>query len=252
MHIIALNRHWVIYWRWLAVALVAIAILISLTIWQWQRALDKTQFLQKLAHSPAVSAQQLKDLSLARADGLQLLAQAHWLEPLVWLLDNQMRQGRPGYDVIVPMQLDAADYIVLVNLGWVAAPLGRSQLPEIAIPSQFTIQGMLRTHLGGLRLGQNSEDNGRWPMRIQQIDIAELSGHITRSSPSTSVYPGVVYQLQGSPYMSHYRPVVVSPERHRAYALQWGLLALAVVAVALAASLEKNKFFKRESLNADE
>ena len=35
------------------------------------------------------------------------------------------------------------------------------------------------------------------------------------------------------------RPVVLPPARHRAYALQWGLLALAVVAVALAASARR-------------
>ena len=50
---------------------------------------------------------------------------------------------------------------------------------------------------------------------------------------------GLIYQQQASPFHIHYRPVVLPPARHRAYALQWGLLALAVVAVALAASARR-------------
>lgn len=250
MHIIALNRHWVIYWRWLALVLAAVAILVGLAIWQWQRAVYKTQFLQKLGQAVQVNRQQLMAVSLLEADGLQLLEPAHWLSPLVWLLDNQMQQGRPGYDVIVPMQLDTASDIFLVNLGWTAAPLSRALLPSVTIPLRLGIQGMVRTHLGGMRLGKNSEDNGRWPMRIQQIDIAELSAHLSRTAYSGVVYPGVVYQQQNSPFINHYKPVVVSPDRHRAYALQWGLLALAVVVVALASSLENNKSAIKESLNA--
>mgnify|MGYP006199403153 CR=1 FL=1 len=41
---------------------------------------------------------------------------------------------------------------------------------------------------------------------------------------------------QGSPFVPHYKAVVLPPEKHRGYALQWFLLAVAVLGVALAAS----------------
>jgi cytochrome oxidase assembly protein ShyY1 len=120
---------------------------------------------------------------------------------------------------------------MLVNLGWVAAPAGRERLPQVQIPAVIDVHGLLRTQLGGFRLGQNIEDKGRWPMRIQQVYVPALDPYMR-----SALYPGLVYQMESSSFLIHYQPVVISPERHRAYALQWGLLAFAVLVVALAAS----------------
>jgi len=83
-------------------------------------------------------------------------------------------------------------------------------------------------------LGKNTEDKHVWPMRIQQIDQTVLSNYV--KSPMIS---GVIYQQSLSPFFVHYRPVVVSSERHKAYALQWLLLAVAVIVVAVLASAHK-------------
>jgi surfeit locus 1 family protein len=107
-------------------------------------------------------------------------------------------------------------------------------LPTPVIPSQLRVHGLLRTELGGLLLGTNLEDHGHWPMRIQRADPAQLAVWL-----AVPLAPGLIYQQQASPFHIHYRPVVLPPARHRAYALQWGLLALAVVAVALAASARR-------------
>ena len=236
MQIIAFNRCWVIHWRWVVVVLIAFAILMGLAVWQLQRAASKTQILQRIAElgqAGSVTAQHIHGLSSEAADGLNVTAEARWLSPSVWLLDNQIVKGRIGYNVIVPMQLQTAD-VVLVNLGWVAAPAKREELPQVDVPASLQIDGILRTRIGGIRLGQNFEDNGRWPMRIQQIDFEALSASLKQP-----LYPGIIYQLQNSPYLVHYQSVVMPPERHRAYALQWFLLALAVLVVGLAASAKK-------------
>ncbi len=237
MQIIAFNRCWVIHLRWLIITLIAASILFGLSAWQLKRAAGKAQLLQHLAQiqqDGPVTAQAIHSLLPEVADGLNVTAQAHWLAPAVWLVDNQIVKGQVGYDVLVPMQLDATADVILVNLGWLAAPGTRGQLPSVNVPANFNIQGMLRTHFGGIRLGQNFEDNGQWPMRIQQLDLETLGSYLKRP-----LYAGVIYQLQNSPYVVHYQTVVMPPERHRAYALQWFLLALAVLIVALAASAKK-------------
>lgn len=237
MHIIALNRCWVIRWRWLVATLLAVAFLISLALWQLQRANYKTELLDRLARLQtmgALNALQLQGLAIAEADGVHIVTQAHWHTPNVWLLDNQMLQGRIGYDVIVPMQLEATGDLVLINLGWVDAPVDRTQLPALNIPEHLTIRGILRTHLGGFQIGNNTESNAHWPMRIQRVDPAEFSVQLQQP-----LYRGIIYQLQNTPYRVHYRPVVMPPERHRAYALQWSLLAAAVIIVAVSASLKR-------------
>ena len=180
----------------------------------------------------------------AVVDGVQLDFAARWIAPMVWLVDNRIVDRQPGYDVVIAVEdladvraagsSGAAPRAALVNLGWIAAEGGRDALPVPAIPAQLRVQGIFRTDVTGLLLGANVEDHGHWPMRIQQPDPAQLAPWL-----AVPLAPGLIQQQQGSPFHIHYRPVVLPPERHRGYALQWGLIALAVIGVALAASARR-------------
>jgi surfeit locus 1 family protein len=227
--IFALNR------VWLLLTLTAFAILINLSWWQLNRAADKTAQLQRLAALQAAGALQPSQLTLLTAtdiDAAPLQGRGRWVAPYIWLLDNQIVRGRVGYDVIVPVQAAGLAQPLLVNLGWLAAPERRDMLPQVDIAAEFDLDGLLRTKVDGLMLlGQNAEDSGQWPMRIQQVDYAQLS-----AQSALQLYPALLYQQHDSAFVAHYRPVVLSPEKHRGYALQWFLLGIAVLGVALAAS----------------
>ncbi|MEO3677787.1 SURF1 family protein [Rheinheimera sp. FR7-31] len=220
---------------WLCLTLTAFAILINLSWWQLSRASEKTEQLQRLAalHSQgALTPGQLATLESTDIDGAPLRGEARWLAPYIWLLDNQIVEGQVGYDVIVPVQTGGLNQLLLVNLGWVAGGRDRGQLPLIEVPKYIQLDGLLRTEVSGLMLlGQNAEETGSWPMRIQQVDYDELA----RIS-GLNLLPVLLYQQQSSAFISHYQPVVLPPEKHRGYALQWFLLAVAVVGVALAAA----------------
>ena len=219
-----LSRHWL-----LAVfTLVAFALLIKLSYWQWQRAEQKQTQLDQLHSAQQQGPVQWRDLASIPAeqqDGLMLQGKAVWLKPAVWLLDNQLIQGKAGYDVVIPVLVSNQGPAVLVNLGWVVAPQSRDQLPELSIPESFELKALLRTELKGFRLGQNLEDTGLWPQRMQQVEPAELAKVLGQE-----LAPVLLYQQQ-SPYLYHYKAVVMPPEKHRAYALQWLLLAVAVVVI---------------------
>ena len=106
MTIIAFNHYWVIRWHWLLVNLLVVGILVGLSLWQWQRAQDKTNTLQRLAQwqaAGAVDAAALNRLPVAQVDGIALRFPVRWLAPAVWLLDNRIVNGRVGYDVVVPV-----------------------------------------------------------------------------------------------------------------------------------------------------
>jgi cytochrome oxidase assembly protein ShyY1 len=157
---------------------------------------------------------------------------------MVWLVDNKMVNGRIGYDVLIAVEDVSASEessALLVNLGWVAAPLQRDLLPAVNIPAELRVQGIFRTRIMGVLLGTNIENKSVWPMRIQQVDLESLSLYLNRSLIS-----GLTYQEKNSPFLIHYRPVILPPERHKAYALQWFLLAVAVVVIALVASARKH------------
>jgi surfeit locus 1 family protein len=278
MTIIVFKRNWVVHWYWAIINLLVIAILLSLSYWQWQRAAQKQQSLDQLAHWQAQPATSLTELTatesqhrvnLLARDGASVSFTGRWVSPFVWLLDNQLVNGRPGYDVVIPVQelSGAASAIVLVNLGWVVAPSVRTELPEINIPTEIVVQGIYRARTDALLLGKNLEDQGRWPMRLQKIDNQLLAPYL-----SAELLPGLIYQQQRAQqqtvlqqkarpqpvqqqmdhqqiaeqqnakqqtsFLVHYRPVVLPPERHKAYALQWLLLAVAALLVGMACARE--------------
>jgi len=240
MTIIAFNRYWVIRWPWVMINLLVVTLLLGLSLWQWQRAAEKTQTLVRIAgwqQQGAMDLTQLSGIDVNTRDGLQLAFTGRWLAPMVWLVDNQMVNGRIGYDVLIAVE-DVSSrenpVVALLNLGWIAAPLQRDFLPAVNVPAELQVQGIFRTRIKGVLLGTNIENNGVWPMRIQQVDIESLSKHFQQP-----LVNGLIYQGKNSPFIVHYRPVILPPERHKAYALQWFLLAIAVVVIALAASAHK-------------
>jgi surfeit locus 1 family protein len=237
MKLIAFNRYWVLRWYWLLVCTAGFSLLVGLSFWQLQRAHTKELLLERLSRfeqSDALDYEQLVATEIKAVDGLRVDFKAQWVAPIVWLLDNQTYQGQMGYDVVVPAMITGQEKILLVNLGWVAAPPRREQLPRVKVPVHLHIQGVVRTEFGGLLLGQNLENNQRWPMRLQQLDIKTLTPFLQQP-----LFPGLVHQQQNSPFQLHYQAVVLSPERHRAYAVQWALLALVLLVVAVLASGRK-------------
>jgi surfeit locus 1 family protein len=220
---------------WLVLTLTAFMLLINLSWWQLSRAEVKTQQLERLAQlqtNGALHSAQLSQLALQDIDGAPLQGQGRWLAPYIWLLDNQVLNGRVGYDVIVPVLAQGLEQPLLINLGWLAATSSRDTLPQLQIATEMQLDGLLRTQPDGLLLlGQNAEDSGNWPMRIQQVSFDELS-----ALSGLTLYPALLYQQQHGDFVPHYQPVVLPPQKHRGYALQWFLLAVAVLGVALAAS----------------
>jgi cytochrome oxidase assembly protein ShyY1 len=245
MKISAFGHCWVLRWPWVLALVMVAAVPAGLSVWQWQRGEDKLATLARIAQwerEGAVGLARLAQRSAAvNVDGMRLDFTARWIPPMVWLVDNRIVDRQSGYDVVIAVEdadalrvagsSEAAPSAALVNLGWIAAEGGRDALPVPAIPAQVRVQGIFRTDVGGLLLGANVEDHGRWPMRIQQADPVQLAGWL-----AVPLAPGLIHQQQASPFHIHYRPVVLPPERHRGYALQWGLIALAVIGVALAAS----------------
>ena len=102
------------------------------------------------------------------------------------------------------------------------APASRQQLPSPVIPTTLELDGLLRTAPGGVLLGQNIEP-GPYPNRLQSIRVDALS-EILGSPLADAVF----YQRQ-TPFLHHYQPNVMPPEKHRAYAVQWLGLALVML-----------------------
>jgi surfeit locus 1 family protein len=155
------------------------------------------------------------------------------------LLDNQVRDGRPGYHVLTPLRL-ADGTAILVNRGWI--PLGESRqvLPEIAVTTEpVTVDGWLAQPANpGIRLGDAGGADRRWPRVLQYVDYDRLASIL-----EYPLHPAILLMAPDASggYWRDWQPRFgdIGPERHRGYAVQWFALTAALVILYLAVNVRR-------------
>ena len=228
--------------RWIAVVvtLLVFIILARLGFWQLSRAEYKEERLAQIEQY-----QQLNVLDLASVltlseqhdpTGITIEVEGAFATPTSWLLDNKVVKGRTGYDVLLALQVAGSQKAVLVNMGWVGANYAyRDQLPQFTIPDgTVAITGFVKAKdLTAFALSNESVNDQLWPQRTQQIELEKFE-----QQSGLEIHPFVVYAQQQNDFgfTHHYQPVVMPPQKHRAYAMQWFLLALAVLVIFIFAS----------------
>src|SRR5438132_502246 len=164
----------------LAVTAAACAAFVLLGNWQARRAEAKRALgaeLERSLKSPPA------DLSTVIVAGSlihkRVLARGRFVAERTVLLDNKLRRGRPGYEVVTPLALAGSEWHVLVNRGWIAAPTSRETLPDVRTPSgELTVVGIALERLPhALQAGSPSTG----PVR-QNLDIGAFAAE-TRLRP---------------------------------------------------------------------
>jgi len=86
----------------------------------------------------------------------------------------------------------------------------------------------------GIQLMAQNFAEKSWPIRIQQIEIDKFSTLINRP-----LLPFVIMldKDQTIGYEKNWQPIVMPPEKHRAYAFQWFSLASAWLILMICASV---------------
>ncbi|MCV6591157.1 MAG: SURF1 family protein [Marinobacterium sp.] len=208
---------------WLQAVLI-IALLLALGFWQLERHNQKS--LLQLQWQQSDRVRPFGSEGLQRFDRVELNAR---FDPQRWLLlDNRVREGVAGYEVI-GLTLATEQHLatgqqpaLLVSLGWVAAGDDRSQLPEVALPpGQLALSGRLDRPEPGLQLAEDRW-HGRWPWRIQQLDLTAIEAALGQPVSPWLLRPDIEL-LSGQP--SDWQPVVMPAKRHLGYAVQWFALA---------------------------
>ncbi len=144
-----------------------------------------------------------------------------------FFLDNQTVDGRPGLHVLTPF--DLADGTVIVNRGWV--PLqDRQQLPRVDAPAgDVVIRGAVTPPpQPGFRLGDTRWPTMDWPKLVAYLSLDQVSEAIGRPVADQLVLMSP--QTDGG-FRREWRPQVMTPDRHRGYAVQWFALGVAVAVV---------------------
>lgn len=219
----ASSPNWLSTFSLLAVALV-FSILVKLGFWQLERAEDKSILRQQLATNQQIKLTEFPIGNIGEiANQQRISVSGRLLHQYTWLLDNQVKEGRVGYEVLVALALTNKEKLAIVNLGWIVAPQVRSQLPLLTKwPATQLFSGQLHVPVSNPYTLASVETND-WPKRIADIDFSMLEKHIGHE-----VYGAVLRLNQDNPigYNKTWQwSNKMSADKHRAYAFQWFALA---------------------------
>jgi surfeit locus 1 family protein len=149
------------------------------------------------------------------------------------MLDNKLRQGKPGYEVITPLRVAGSDLHVLVNRGWVQAPPTRDVLPEVRTPAgEVRIEGVALEHLPRL-LHVDPNEKGRVRQSLQLPAFAAETG--------LRLEPRIIEQHSTTDdgLLREWPRPDTGVEKNESYALQWYSFAALAVILALVFSFRK-------------
>jgi surfeit locus 1 family protein len=221
---------------WLfALALVACVAFVLLGNWQGRRADAKR--VAALELDEALAAPPL-ELPAAPLDARALIhkhvaARGRFVAERTIFLDNKLRRGRAGYEVVTPLQLGESAWHVLVNRGWVAGGPSRDTAPVVPTPrGEQRIEGIVLERLPHA-LQAGSAPSG--PVR-QNLDIAVFA-----SETGLQLEPLVIEQHSdnGDGLVRDWPRADLGIERNESYALQWYSFAALAIVLGVVLSLRR-------------
>lgn len=217
-------------WQWNGKLLIFCALGLVLTttagFWQLRRAEEKRELLDAFA-----ARSQQKPVALETVDPAadqryrRILLSGVPDRDHQFLLDNRVRDGRAGYEVLVPVRYGAHRW-VLVNRGWLPRGLNRAELPEIPpLPEHVVWEGYLYKAATRAPVLGPQEPVVGWPQVVQQPDRELFEQRLGRALLPYQV------RLENSPgFDTRWITTNLPPAQHIGYAVQWfGLTVVLVV-----------------------
>ena len=200
-------------WWGIAAAALACAAGIALGNWQARRADEKRALAARLERVAVVG---------------------EFVPQFTVYLDNKVRRGRPGYEIVTPLRLRGSSTHVLVNRGWIEAGKTRAVVPEVPTPrGEVRIEGIALEHLPrslqfmerGLRVRQN------------------LSVPAYADETGLRLQPRVIEQHSSAPdgLARDWPPHEAGAEKNEAYAFQWYALASLAAVLGLVFSFRRRE-----------
>jgi surfeit locus 1 family protein len=220
------------------IAVVGVVTTAYLGDWQMRRAAYKLDLQQRMQFASAQAAVHLPTTPMKSDDAVyyRVEADGEFRPELTIFLDNKVHDAVVGYEVVTPLRLANSRMHVLVNRGWVKAPLLRSELPAITTPA-----GAVRVE--GIALPP--------PTRYVELSSNTIAGQVWqnlqferyREQFGIALQPVLVQQHNdlGDGLDRSWKRVDTGVDRHRAYALQWFVMSAVILFVYLLLNVRRTK-----------
>jgi surfeit locus 1 family protein len=227
MALIVRGRRFAPRWRWLVVALVGVVAFVALGNWQLRRADERRALAAAQRAALAAPAKPLPGVPVdASAYAMRRIeVRGTFLPAYTIYLDNRIRDGRVGYEIVTPLRLAGSRLHIAVLRGWVAGTGSRAELPRVrTLSGEQTIDGLA---LAGIP--QRFEPSGAAPEgQVWQNFTVERY----RAATGLALQPLLLEQRSddGDGLSRDWPPHGAGAERNENYALQWySLAALSII-----------------------
>jgi surfeit locus 1 family protein len=222
-------------WVVLAAALLGVAVTARLGAWQLDRAAQKTQLQAALDERRALPPLALQELAVdAEAAAAQhhrrTTLAGHWVAEATVYLENRQMQGRPGFFVVTPLQLDDGT-AVLVQRGWQPrdlldrtrvvlppTPAGRVQVGGRIAPPPARLYEFDGQASGPIRQNISLDEFGReWRLLLRPLSLLQLDDAVV----ATASTPDGLLRDWLAP--------ATGVHKHYGYAFQWFALSALIL-----------------------
>ena len=223
-------------WRTTLATVLLLPTLLSLGFWQLERGNEKAALIARLEErrlEPPMSLPAVLRLPSRDLADRQVVFTATFDEANYVLLDNRLRDGRFGYDVVAFVSVgeaSAGTLIAPLNLGWIEGDRSRMTTPTPQLPKgQHRVLGRIYQPSGdAFLLGDNTFPAQR-PAVVQQLTLSRW-GESIREALGGDIFPFEVRVLATEPtaFRADWPVVNQTPAKHRGYAVQWFTMAVAL------------------------
>ena len=210
-------------------AALVLFVLCRLGLWQLDRAAFKADLADEAARSAAAAPVDIADIDAA-GDALWRTVRLNPTKLVyrpIWLLDNRVHDGQPGYEVFVRYQGERQE--LLVSAGWIGPYLDRTRVPSLTFekpksPLTAKIVPLPGATVQGLTRAVPAEKLATNLWRVQSL--TKLTGTNTSPTPKAG---RLVALIASEPLVAGGRRHLPEPRftaaKHRAYAVQWFAMA---------------------------
>lgn len=219
-------RRWI---RWIAVAIVFAVACGFLANWQLNRRTQVVKVIQRIDRNynhrsvPIGALVNSVDGFALKYEYRPVLVSGHYLSEKALLLRNQINDGNPGFDQLVPFQTSEG-LIVVVNRGWL--PVGQTQdLPDV-VPD--IIGGKIQL-VGRIMHAQQADHRTAPKGQAMAIHVGTLNKQWRL--PESRLVSAAYLNLAVEHPTSESLPTLstkpdITEGNHLSYAFQWVLFAL--------------------------
>ncbi len=223
-------------WKITIVVLLLLPVLINLGFWQLDRAEEKKQLLAFYEKQSALAPIPLINLiSNSQAKYQNVTVTGKYDTDHYWLLDNQPRGGKVGYEIIMPFKFTDSSgntKTLLINRGWVSADADRRVLPIINTPeNSVSIEGYLYPLQVNAVIKHSQNDlKVEWPKRVLQLDNEAASKALSEIVEPLMLR---IDEESTGAFITQWPVINTQPEKHHGYAVQWFSMGFALLLLYL-------------------